>query len=225
MRGDGVRAQSSRQRRRSPLRRSASCCHDDARRTAGLRGQVPGQGRLRLAARGRSVDRSKGLETWINARMTHVFGLATVMGREDARSLAEHGIAALYGLLHDRDHGAGSAAREQTATRLRTTTPSSCSRGRLPRFAGLGDQLLTDALELWDTRFWDDETGTAGRARRGGSPGRRSAGSAHRRGRRRRPARAARRWACERAARARRGRRATRRPEVAQRPRGLRSSR
>ncbi|MRJ75850.1 AGE family epimerase/isomerase [Aeromicrobium sp. SMF47] len=50
-------------------------------------------------------DRDKGLELWINARMTYVFSLAHLAGESDALPLAEHGVAALSTLFHDDTFG------------------------------------------------------------------------------------------------------------------------
>src|SRR5437764_6870202 len=55
-------------------------------------------------------------ETWIVARMTHVFGLATLLGRPGAPDLLRHGVAALTsGPLHDGVHGGWSAASDDSA--------------------------------------------------------------------------------------------------------------
>lgn len=50
-------------------------------------------------------DPDKGLELWINARMTYVFALAHLGGTPDALRLAEHGVAALSTLFHDDQYG------------------------------------------------------------------------------------------------------------------------
>src|SRR3954453_5521991 len=63
------------------------------------------------------------VELWITCRMTHVFALAHLMGREYAAELVDHGIAALTGRFRDRVHGGwyaavgpdGPVARNRTA--------------------------------------------------------------------------------------------------------------
>src|SRR4051794_27172707 len=50
-------------------------------------------------------DPDKGLELWINARMTYVFGLAALAGDADALTLAAHGVRALSTVFHDDEHG------------------------------------------------------------------------------------------------------------------------
>ncbi len=71
-------------------------------------------------------------ETWIGARMTHVFALAAAWGRPGAAELAEHGRRALTGLLRDDAHGGwwpDALGGEQGPSRP-TCTPSSCWPGR-----------------------------------------------------------------------------------------------
>src|SRR5262245_53336434 len=50
-------------------------------------------------------DESQPLHTWIACRMTHVFGLANLQGEPGAGPIADHGVAALSGLLRDDEHG------------------------------------------------------------------------------------------------------------------------
>ena len=53
-----------------------------------------------------AVVAGRPVETWIVARMTHVFGLAALLGRERAAELSRHGVAALTGgPLHDAEDG------------------------------------------------------------------------------------------------------------------------
>ena len=104
-----------------------------------------------------TVDASRGLETWINARMTHVFSLALLDGH-DTESLVRHGIEALRGPLRDHRHGGW----------YRTTADSSKAAyehafvllaGASAAAAGVDDRLVREALEVWDGRFWDDTAG------------------------------------------------------------------
>src|SRR4051812_3288991 len=53
------------------------------------------------------------VETWIVARMTHVFGLAHLLGRPGADELVRHGVVALTdGPLRDAQHGGWRASTE-----------------------------------------------------------------------------------------------------------------
>ena len=105
-----------------------------------------------------SVDPGRPLETWINARMTHVFGLAALEGASP--DLAQHGVDALLGPLQDTRYGGWcrtatdptKAAYEHAFVVLAGSTASAC---------GLGDELLTEALSVWDERFWDATAGAA----------------------------------------------------------------
>jgi mannose/cellobiose epimerase-like protein (N-acyl-D-glucosamine 2-epimerase family) len=105
-----------------------------------------------------SVDTSRPLETWINARMTHVFGLAALAG--GPLEPVRHGVAALLGPLHDPRYG---------GWRRSTTDPTKVAyehafvvlAGSTAALCGAGDELLAAALEVWDERFWDDSAGAA----------------------------------------------------------------
>src|SRR3954452_8772393 len=69
------------------------------------RSRLPGGGFGYLRDDG-TGDAARCQETWIVARMTHVFGLAQLLGRPGAAELVRHGVAALTGgPLRDRRHG------------------------------------------------------------------------------------------------------------------------
>src|SRR3954469_24767833 len=56
------------------------------------------------------------VETWIVARMTHVFGLAALLGRESATDFVRHGVHALTdGPLHDLRNGGWYASTEDAS--------------------------------------------------------------------------------------------------------------
>lgn len=114
-----------------------------------------------LGADGAVEDRPT--ETWISARMTHVFALAALLGRDDAPALAEHGVRALAGgPLRDAAHGGWGAT---TTDRSKAAyvhafvllAASSATTAAVPGAAGL----LAEALAIWEDRFWDDEEGLA----------------------------------------------------------------
>src|SRR3954449_12081722 len=74
------------------------------------RSRLPGGGFGYLLDDG-SVAPGRGQETWIVARMTHVFGLAALLGRPGAEELARHGVVALTdGPLRDAAHGGWAAS-------------------------------------------------------------------------------------------------------------------
>jgi mannose/cellobiose epimerase-like protein (N-acyl-D-glucosamine 2-epimerase family) len=105
-------------------------------------------------------------ETWIVARMTHVFGLAALLGRPGAAELAAHGVAALTGgPLRDQRSGGWFAATGGEAARAKTAYVHAfvVLAGATATTAGVpgGRALLTDALAVWQRRFWDDAAGMA----------------------------------------------------------------
>ena len=75
------------------------------------RSRLPEGGFGYLGDDGRVVG-GRPVETWIVARMTHVFGLARLLGRPGADELVRHGVEALTdGPLHDAEHGGWRASR------------------------------------------------------------------------------------------------------------------
>jgi mannose/cellobiose epimerase-like protein (N-acyl-D-glucosamine 2-epimerase family) len=102
-------------------------------------------------------------ETWIVARMTHVFGLAALLGRPGADELVRHGVAALTdGPLHDARHGGWRASADDD-TKAAYPHAFVLLAGSTAAAAGVGGgaELLTAAVEVWQNRFWDDAEGMA----------------------------------------------------------------
>ena len=104
-------------------------------------------------------DLARPRELLITARMTHCFALAHLLGRPGAAALADHGLAALDGLFRDREHGGWLPAEGQTDKRayehvfVVLAASSAVAAGRP------ADALLADALDVLDTRFWDEAAG------------------------------------------------------------------
>ncbi len=104
-------------------------------------------------------------ETYLTARMTHVFALGQRLGRADAAGLVEHGLAALAGPLRDRRHGGwfaaidgapdGSRKDAYTHAFVVLAAASAVAAGHDAR------ALLDDALGVILERFWDDDAGAA----------------------------------------------------------------
>lgn len=102
-------------------------------------------------------------ETWIVARMTHVFGLASLLGRTHADELVRHGLEALRsGTLHDAEYG-GWRASSDDDTKAAYAHAFVVLAGSTATAAGVpgGTELLTEAIDVWRTRFWDDDAGMA----------------------------------------------------------------
>src|SRR4051794_10254721 len=109
------------------------------------------------------VVAGRPVETWIVARMTHIFGLAQLLGRPGAAELARHGVLALTeGPLHDAAHG-GWFASTADRTKAAYVHAFAVLAGATATTAGVpgGRDLLEDALTVWQERFWDDDAGLA----------------------------------------------------------------
>ena len=103
------------------------------------------------------------VETWIVARMTHVFGLAHLLGRPGAADLVRHGVEALAeGPLRDAEHGGWRASTDDD-TKAAYAHAFVVLAGSTAATAGIdgGPTLLADALAVWQERFWDHEAGMA----------------------------------------------------------------
>jgi mannose/cellobiose epimerase-like protein (N-acyl-D-glucosamine 2-epimerase family) len=103
------------------------------------------------------------VETWIVARMTHVFGLANLLGRPGADELVRHGVAALTeGPLRDIEHGGWRASTDDD-TKAAYPHAFVMLAGSTAATAGIegGAELLRTAVEVWQERFWDDAAGMA----------------------------------------------------------------
>ena len=125
------------------------------------RSRVPG-GFGYLGSDGRVVE-GRPLETWIVARMTHVFGLAVLLGRPGADDLLAHGVDALArGPLHDGEHGGWFAATDDDS-KAAYVHAFAVLAGATATAAGAdgGPALLDEALGVWQRRFWDDDAGLA----------------------------------------------------------------
>lgn len=111
-----------------------------------------------------SLDRRRPVETWITSRMTYVFALAALRGREGAGDLVDHGLVALRSLLHDDDHGGWfpadprhgvpdeKRAYDHAFVLLASSTATLAGR---PGAA----ELMADVLDVVERRFWDASAG------------------------------------------------------------------
>jgi mannose/cellobiose epimerase-like protein (N-acyl-D-glucosamine 2-epimerase family) len=103
------------------------------------------------------------VETWIVARMTHVFGLAHLLGRPGADELVRHGVSALTdGPLRDAEHGGWRASTDDD-TKAAYPHAFVMLAGATAATAGVagGAELLRAAIDVWQERFWDDAEGMA----------------------------------------------------------------
>ncbi|WP_061961387.1 AGE family epimerase/isomerase [Demequina flava] len=118
-----------------------------------------------LDAQGALADDADA-ELWITCRMTHCYSLATLMGRPGAAALVDHGIDALRSRLRDDEHGGWFAAvgadgptndhKQAYAHAFVVLAASSATAAGRPE----ARDLLDEALEVIETRFWDEDAGT-----------------------------------------------------------------
>jgi len=126
------------------------------------RSRLPGGGFGYLGSDGR-VLADRPVETLIVARMTHVFGLAQLLGHPKADELVRHGVAALTdGPLRDAERGGWNASTDDD-TKAAYVHAFVVLAGSTAATAGIegGRALLEDAVEVWQGRFWDDDQGLA----------------------------------------------------------------
>ena len=129
------------------------------------RGSVTKHGFAWLDDRGRQRP-SAGLQMWINARMTHVFSLAALLGHEGAAEVAAHGVATLSGTFPDREHGGWF--HEVSVDGPVTDDTKACYDHSFVLLAAAAAQaadvpgataLLADAMGVHQTWFWDEDAG------------------------------------------------------------------
>ncbi|WP_029068488.1 AGE family epimerase/isomerase [Jonesia quinghaiensis] len=118
-----------------------------------------------------TVDPRHGIQTWITCRMVHCYAIGALMGHEGAQKIAQNGLDALIsGPLRDHTNG-GWNARIDADPDLYDTADDTTKSAYAHAFvvlaatsavaAGLrgAEQLLTDALEVLDLRFFEESSG------------------------------------------------------------------
>ncbi|WP_316932062.1 AGE family epimerase/isomerase [Nocardioides marmotae] len=113
-----------------------------------------------------TVGPGRGPELWINARMTYVFSLASLLGVPGAADLARHGVETLGGPFEDRAHGGWWSALDGAGRPMEDA--KSCYdhafvvlAAATAAVAGVpaADGLLDRALAVHAERFWDEGRG------------------------------------------------------------------
>lgn len=104
---------------------------------------------------------SRTADTLITARMTHAYALAAIQGVPGAAPLAEHGVSALRGVLHDKEHGGWFAMAPHEGF-------DDSKQCYIQIFVALGaasalradiygaNALLEEALAVLETHFWSE---------------------------------------------------------------------
>lgn len=132
----------------------------------GKRFPSPGGSSYYLAYDGTPV-KEKPRETWITARMAHVYSLCTLLGYEDCRPLAEAALKGLCGELHDTVNGGWYAGINADGTVI---PDKQCYAHAFVILAASSavkagikgaDVLLSDALDVYERYFRDSEYGMA----------------------------------------------------------------
>jgi sulfoquinovose isomerase len=113
-----------------------------------------------------NADPDKGLELWINARMTYVFALAHLSGSSEALPLAEHGVTALSTLFHDDVNGGWfdvvdtDGHTDDTIKRCYGHSFVLLAAATATAAGAAGAQkLLDEATTVHSEHFWEPESG------------------------------------------------------------------
>ena len=109
------------------------------------------------------TDRNR--ETWITSRMAHVYRIGTFLGHEGSEALADAALKGLKGELHDKENGgwyAGLTKDNEIVPNKQCYAHAfvilaACSEVLAGREGA--QELLDEALKLYDLRFWNEEEG------------------------------------------------------------------
>ena len=130
----------------------------------GHRFPSPGGGSYYLGDDG-TPWKDRNRETWITSRMAHVYSLASFLGYPGSEVLADEALKGLRGELHDTENGgwyAGLTAEGKIVPSKQCYAHAfvilAATSGILAERPGAAE-LLEEALELYDLRFWNEEEG------------------------------------------------------------------
>lgn len=109
------------------------------------------------------TDRAR--ETWITCRMAHVYSIGSVLGHEGSEDLIDQALKGIRGELHDDVNGGwypGITADGKILPNKQCYAHAfvilAASSALLAGRPG-ASELLKEALDLYDKRFWNDEEG------------------------------------------------------------------
>lgn len=124
----------------------------------------PGGGSYYLGEDG-TPWKKRNRETWITSRMLHVYSIGSFLGHADSEILADAALKGLTGELHDSVNGGWYAGLTADNAILPTKqcyahafVILAASSALLADRPGAGE-LLQEALETYDLRFWNEEEG------------------------------------------------------------------
>lgn len=111
--------------------------------------------------------KEKNRDTYVTCRMAHVYSIASFMGHDGSEPLIDAAVTALRGELKDQENGgwyAGLTADNQPLPNKQCYAHAfvilAASSALLADRPG-AKELLEDALQLYDARFWNEEEGLA----------------------------------------------------------------
>lgn len=111
--------------------------------------------------------KERSRETWITCRMAHVYSIGTFLGHSGSGELADAALRGLKGELHDQANGgwypgitADGAILPDKQCYAHAFVILAASSAMLAGRAG-AEELLEEALELFELRFWNEEEGLA----------------------------------------------------------------
>lgn len=114
-----------------------------------------------------NIDPSQGIQTWITGRMAHVYSIGTLLGYPGAAERVDAALKGLTGILHDDVHGgwhpslpAGGTPEPGKICYTHAFVILAASSALLAGRPG-AQELLTEALDTFDSYFWDDKVGLA----------------------------------------------------------------
>ena len=109
--------------------------------------------------------KDRNLETWITCRMAHVYSIGTMMGHEGSGELVDGALKGLQGEMKDTQNGGwyGGLTPENEILPDKQCYAHAfvilaASSAVLAGREG-AEELFKEATELFDRRFWDEETG------------------------------------------------------------------
>ena len=124
----------------------------------------PGGGSYYLGDDG-TPRKERNRETWITSRMAHVYSIGSFLGHDGSEELADAALKGLTGELHDDVNGGWYAGLTADNAILPTKqcyahafVILAASSALLADRPGAGE-LLQEALETYDLRFWNEEEG------------------------------------------------------------------
>ena len=130
----------------------------------GRRFPSPGGGSYYLSDDG-TPWKDRNRETWITSRMVHVYSIGSLLGDAGSKELAAAGLKGLLGELRDRKNGgwyagltAGGQVVEGKQCYAHAFVILAASSALLAQVDG-AEQLLRDALRLYDEKFWNESEG------------------------------------------------------------------